>query len=303
MELILIILLRLVVNDAAKFWLTKKASASVGREQRFLLTFATAAVIAGLIAPWKFDWTFGIIAMIGFVQAFGTYCHWRAFDISMSKTSLYAWPDDLLAMLLAMWWLNEVQVLNAPMVTGVMCSLVAMMLFAKSDAAKKSDAQNKKHPLTLWLWVLGYSALLGRAFFSLKCFALEKVPVLEFIHPWYWGAVIAALIVCTIATRGRFGIVTLPASSIGLSSALGVGILCSLVLTFSVLRLAPLVAAQPMFMVTEAAIPALIGLLELKVLGVRLGFAEGRQYDRFEWSCFGLGAVGVCLIALGYALT
>lgn len=304
MDFLLVYFARIVVNDATKFWLTKKASASVGRESRFLATFATAAVIAGVLGPWTFDRTFWIIAAIGFIQAFGTYCHWRAYDISMSKTSLYAWPDDVWAMLLAMAYLGETSVLNTPMVLGIGCSLGAMVAFMRSDAAKKRDAGESK-PLTLWLWILGYSGLWGGAFFSLKYFAVKEVPVLQFIQPWYMGAALAALIVSGIAVRGRLfrNIAALSASSIGISVALGCAILGSLVLTFSVLRLAPLVVAQPIFLVTEAVVPALISLLELKVLWWHLGFAEGRIYDRFEWSCFALSVVGVCLIAIGYALT
>jgi len=304
MEFLLTYLTRLVVNDGAKFWLTKKASATVGREPRFLLMFITAAVIAGALGPWTFDRTFWTIAAVGFVQAFGTYCHWRAFDISMSKASLYAWPDDVFAMLLAVVYLKEVHVLNVPMALGILCSLGAMVLFMRSDAAKKNDA-GKSNPRMLWLWILGYSGLWGGAFFSLKYFAVKEVPVLAFIQPWYLGAVLAAFIVCGIAVRGRAfkGIAALPAASLAISGALGIAILLSLVLTFSVLRLAPLVVAQPMFLVTESVIPALIGLLELKVLGFKLGFSEGQDYTLFDWMCFGLGVLGVCLIAIGYART
>ena len=311
MELFIILFTRLAINDLAKPLLTKLASQETGRLLRFILQFFTALVIASIavsvIGVWSFGTTFWLILTIGFVQAFGTYCHWRAFDISMSKTSLYTWGDDIIAMLLAVVRLGEGSIINLPMGAGILCSLLAIMLFSRNDAVKQKKEAEKKgkasvsleiketKPPALWFWILGYSVLWGGSIFFLKYFALKSVPLTSFLQPWYTGATLMALLLYATIGRSIIGKEwrNLRLRYLVLPIGLGACILGGLSLAYEAFEIAPLIVVQPIFLVAEMAFPVLIGLI---------GFAEHKTYDRFDWICFGLGVMGVFLIAAGYAL-
>ena len=146
----------------------------------------------------------------------------------------------------------------------------------------------------LWVWIAGYSAVWGISLFSLRYFAVNGVSITSFLPPWYGGAALAGILLyAALEDKGtRSSLKGMSGKDIVLSLALGACILAALWLAYAAFQIAPLVVAQPIFLVAEMIFPALIGLI---------GFSEGKTYDRFGWACFGLGAVGVCLIALGYA--
>jgi hypothetical protein len=68
------------------------------------------------------------IAVIGFYTALATYAYWRPIDLILSRTALFAFWDDLIAMGLGYGLLHEGQFLNAWMLTGIGMSVLAVIL-------------------------------------------------------------------------------------------------------------------------------------------------------------------------------
>lgn len=291
------IALRILVGNVGTAWLIKKASGKEGRERRFLLQYLVAGLLAGAIVyaafgGWSFNATFWLIAGIGFANGLAAYCQWRAVDISLSKTSLFTWMDDVIVVNLALWQLGEFSIVNRTMAAGIVLSLAALVLFAVHDAVKKKGSSEKRR-LTLYLWIGAYSIVWGLAPVVMRHFALEGLPLASFLQPWYWGAFAAAAVLFVVTRRASRGVSSgsLPRDTL-VALGLGAGILGSLALAYWALQLAPLVVVQPIFLISEMVFPALIGLF---------GFSEGKTFTRFEWLCFGLGVVGVCLVAYGFA--
>ena len=71
----------------------------------------------------------GPTAVVGFFTGLAAYAYWRAIDLSLSRTALFAFWDDLIAMGLSYGLLHEGQFLNAWMLTGIGMSVSAVILF------------------------------------------------------------------------------------------------------------------------------------------------------------------------------
>jgi len=216
-----------------------------------------------------------------------------AIDISLSKTSLFTWIDDVIVVNLALWGLGEFGIVDRTMGVGIALSLAALVFFAIHDALRKKTS-SRKVGLALYVWIAAYSLVWGLAPVFMRHFAVEGLPLISFLQPWYWGAFGAACVIFALRRRKHASSAqSLPlARDALLAGGAGVGIVASLALAYWALQLAPLVVVQPIFLVSEMIFPALIGLF---------GFSEGKTFTRFEWLYFGVGVFGVCLIAIGYA--
>jgi hypothetical protein len=72
------------------------------------------------------DWR---IVAVGFGNGLAAYCYYKAIALSLSRTSLFAFWDDLLAMGLSYGLLHEGQFLNVRIVLGIGVSVGAVILF------------------------------------------------------------------------------------------------------------------------------------------------------------------------------
>ena len=93
---------------------------------QFLGCLAVALPLAGVWHQHQLDWR---IVAVGFSNGLAAYCYYKAIALSLSRTALFAFWDDLLAMGLSYTLLHEGQFLNARLVLGIGVSLGAVLLF------------------------------------------------------------------------------------------------------------------------------------------------------------------------------
>ena len=239
----------------------------------------------------------GPIALVGFFTGLAAYAYWRAIDLSLSRTALFAFWDDLIAMGLSYGLLHEGRFLNSWMLTGIGMSIVAVILFTVHNYITPATGGKDQAPVPRvhFLYVGLYSVTLGLSVFFMRYIGLQNVGLARFLVNWYGGAWMAAgLLALSFRLRLRT-----PAAPLALSlqawMRLGAGSLLMLVAVgsaYSAYRLAPQTIVQPLFLVGEMVGPAFLGLY---VFGEREGLA------RRDRAYFALGLTGGLLVALSFS--
>ena len=251
---------------------------------------ASLALITGaLYGQLIINWSVIIVAVIGAANAFGCYCHWRAYDISMARTAVLSSLDDLIAITLGYAHLGELAILTPTRAMGIMVSVISAIVFARVKNAGKSDDTSAGRKLILW--VFGYSIIWGFAIFSMRFFAIEGLHLLSYVAAWYVGAYFGALVT-------RFGIMGKkeagqPLTHIQLMKVLllAVVIWTSLMFAYWMRELVPITIIQPIQLVGEMSIPTIIALIF---------FGEARTMSRTEIVVIISGLIGVALIAIAF---
>lgn len=182
--------LRVIVAYFISPVVIKKISKLPSRTRNLVWQYFFAAIMAmtiGLIAATNIQAeflskNFLFVAIIGAFNAFGCYCQWRAIAISLSRTSIFTWADDLIAIVLGFIILGESQVLNFQLVLGLIIVGVACVLFTLNALTekKKQKAEKDKPTVGLLFWVGAYSVIWGVANFSLRYFSLQGMSVWNF---------------------------------------------------------------------------------------------------------------------------
>lgn len=271
----------------------KKIGAAEGSRTRklvwqYFFAASLALITATIGGQIHLSRSFAIIAVIGAANAFACYCHWRAYDISMSRTAMLSSLDDLTAIGLGYAVLGELRVLTSVLTAGIVVSVISATVFAK---VKYRDKSNDGRADRLAVWVLGYTMIWGIAMFSMRFFSLQEMNILTYIVAWYSGAWLGAL--CTrfvIMERDEVG-PSLTHAQRGKVFLLAVGIWTSLMLAYLMRTLVPITVVQPIQLVAEMSVPALIGLTI---------FSEARSMSRREIVMIIMGLVGISLIAIGF---
>ena len=93
---------------------------------QFAICFAVALPLAAALGQLQLDWA---IVAVGCGNGLAAYCYRQAIAISLSRTALFAFWDDLLAMGLSYVILHEGRFLNAGLVAGVLLSVGAVVCF------------------------------------------------------------------------------------------------------------------------------------------------------------------------------
>jgi len=292
--LVLVVLYALVGNVLGPI-LIKTAATGLGRVERFALQyfFAAALMLAVLFATgFTLSRSLLFAVCIGFANGFGTYCQWRAVDLSLSKTALFSWGSGLIAVVLGYVLLNERTVVTPVMASGLLLVFLSVVLLAiREHRAHKKNAV-ETGGASVYLWITGYSLIWGVVEFLTRVFAVNGVGTATFLGGWYFGSFLVGLVLL-VGVWGRSGRVPLSFSVRGtlLSAALALMIVANLGLGYWVYHYLPLAVAQPLFLILGAVAPALVGLFYFK---------EGKRFDRQEWLLYGLGAVGAILVVIGF---
>jgi len=126
---------------------------------------------------------FLIVGMVGIVNAWGTYCQWRAIKINLSKTSLFNPLSDVLTVILAVLILNEIASWNLLFGSGIVLCFVAVWLFSSQKTESNNNAKN-------WLlFTAGMVLIFGITTFLMKVFSsTAEIPSTQFLMFWYIGA-------------------------------------------------------------------------------------------------------------------
>jgi hypothetical protein len=261
---------------------------------QFAMCFAVALPIAMALDQLRLDWT---IVAVGCGNGLAAYCYRKAIAISLSRTALFAFWDDLLAMGLSYIILHEGQFLNAGILVGVLVSVGAVILFTVHGYRKEHASQeaHERLPKRLYLHAGAYSVMLGFGVFFMRYLGVRETGLGTFLVNWYGGVVVAATLLSLTMTeaakdpavptavpwRDRLRIV-------GLSLV----VLTAMSTAYTAYRLAPQTVVQPLFLVGEMVAPALIGLYV---------FAEREALDRHEQLYFVAGLSGGLLVALSFS--
>lgn len=165
---------------------------------------------------------------------------------------------------------------------------MAIFILAGFRATKK-DIQNRK----LIEFVIGYSIFWGMAAASYRFFNLNGLPMSQFLICWYGGSCLGATLLMLFFNYIKKEKISLQTNKQDKkdATALGICIWVPMVLHYMVAILVPVAVYQPIFLVTEAVFPALIGLYF---------FHERKEMTRKEWLAIALGLAGTIIVGLNY---
>ena len=287
------VVLRIIMGHIVGQYLLKRISGLPSRTRRFVLQFFFAAIFGMVLAfatgtPLADARLFPIV-VLGAINSFGAYCQWRALAISQSRTALFTWGDDVIAIALAYTLLNEVQFLTLSLVAGTLVCLGATVAFPFVLSMVKSQGARRAH-LALVGWVACYSVTYGVTAFAMRAFSLQGVTLPAFVASWYSGAFLGALVVKAFAGAEEAG-APLTWRGITGTAVVALSIWLSLVLAYWQRQLAPIAVVQPIQQVSEMILPAFVGLYIFK---------EKREMSRGQWIVFAVALAGGLTIALSF---
>lgn len=270
----------------------KKIGATEGSRTRKLVWqyfFAVAlAILTAIFAGGlELSASVAIVAVIGAANAFGCYCHWRAYDISMSRTAVLSNLDDLIAIGLGYVLLGELGVLTPILAAGVVVSVVSATVFARIKHANSNGEPGRR----LIGWVLGYSIIWGVAMFSMRLFSVQGMNLLTYVAAWYGGSWIGALFTRFVIMGKAEAGIPLTHTQRAKVFLLAVAIWTSLMMAFWMRELVPITVVQPVQLVAEMSIPTFIALFF---------FREASNLSRGEKYTIVIALLGVALVAVGY---
>lgn len=257
---------------------------------QFLGCLAVALPLAVVWHQHQLDWR---IVAVGFSNGLAAYCYYKAIALSLSRTALFAFWDDLLAMGLSYTLLHEGQFLNARLVLGIGVSLGAVILFTvHSYSQQAQEPTTKRLPMRLYLYAGAYSVILGLGLFFMRYLGVQGTALGTFLVNWYGGMVMAALLLVLSGADSAQVPFTLPWRVLPRLGGLSLVALVAMSGAYGAYRLAPQTVVQPLFLVGEMIAPALIGLYV---------FGERQALDRQERLYFVLGLAGGLLVALSFS--
>lgn len=291
------VLLRIILGHIVAPNLIKRITSAPSRARNLVWQYFLAAALATSVAILTdaevWDRRVLIVAIIGAFNAFACYCHWRAVDISLSKTSLFTQADDFIAIALGYLVLHEEKFLGPWLAIGIISSLGAVLWLTstKAWATKKNNGQSAAvKTRRLVGWVILYSVIWGGAIFSMRYFAVEGMSLPSYIASWYGGSLIGALVTFAFAGKKERG-VPMTRRQILNVLPLAITIWLSLMTAYWSKLLAPITVVQPILLVTEMIFPTIIGLWIFK---------ETKELNNPDRLAFAMGLVGGLIIALSF---
>lgn len=225
------------------------------------------------------------IGALGFANAFGAYCQWRAFELNLSKTALFSPLINVIALGLAVIFLSEGSLWNFKLIIGVILCFLAIWLFGlvpNNKDSKKKIIQNKQWAVftVVMIVVSGVSIFLMK----LSSFSISRE---TFLVGWYSGAFLGSIVLIRFEKQSLLKIPGKMFFRILLLSLSIVGSLFTLYWTFQLGGSISIVVPLQMLFVAIASV--LIGLFLFK---------ERRRFSKKEWYGFLVGIIGAILISL-----
>ena len=229
---------------------------------QFAACFVGALALAAALGELHLDW---MIIAVGTANGLAAYCYRQAIAISLSRTSLFAFWDDLLAMGLSYALLGEGQFLNLRIALGVVASVTAVVLFIVHGARKPHGGKDEQPhtPKRLYLYTGAYSVILGMGVFFMRYLGVRGTGLGVFLVNWYGEVVLAAALLLLMTPDAPRA--TLPQGQDRWRLA---GLSLLVFLTMSTVlwayRLAPQTVVQPLFLVSEIGRPGVGWALRLR---------------------------------------
>ena len=186
------VFLRVLVANVIHPSISKHVVMKHSLQKRHLFNFSFCSLVAISIAvacgQLSLTTTTLFIFCVGVANGWAAYCQWKALGISLSRNSLFTFWDDIIAMSLSYYLLNEGQFLNFQGKLGIILSVAAVTLFAFRDYCRKEGVGDKV-PSRFYFYVGLYSVIWGVATFLMRKWGVEKVPISTFLASWYTGGV------------------------------------------------------------------------------------------------------------------
>ena len=273
----LILLLNLIFSLFANT-LLKSIVEKLPKAKSLSLQFFFAVLISLVLSFFtggpKFGLFFLLISLVGFINSFGVYCQWRAYDFSLSKTVMYIPLIGIVASVLATVFLGEALIYK----NSLAVLLGVILLFSASFFMLKESKKIHSRVGFSWMgFVLGMVVISGIATFLVKFFTFS-VNLQTFLLYWYLGAFLGSLPIIWLG-RGETKKLFQPLFwQIPLAA---LGILLSLATVYWALSLAPtgiVLSIQNLGLVLFSAIIGWLlfkerkGILKYQVVGFIIGF-------------------------------
>lgn len=133
------------------------------------------------------------IVVVGGINALGSYCQWRAYAISLSKSVLFMPLSGVISATLAAAFLGETFLYHSGvLVLGVTLLYTAAILLAWR---RPTASETTRYFGWLWLgWVLLMVSIFGTSAFMIKGFT-SSVPMATFLVHWYVGACLSSCVI------------------------------------------------------------------------------------------------------------
>ncbi len=272
-------------------WLGKHLADMPNQTNRLTVNFTFGALGSGVFALLMGDLRFNTATFVligfGLLNGAANIYEWRATRISLSKTSLLSFGDDIIAILLAILIIGDGKYVNWLNGTGMILCLMTGILFWWHSFEKKAEA------IAFYYNVVIYSILWGVISVAMRYFALDEVPVAQFVFAFYFGSLLSVgglKLYEVLSGKGEKVASSLKPKDYILQFVFMLGIAVCLAIEYWALMLAPLTTIQPILLVAEAIVPTIVGLWVFK---------EGSSFDRAQWSFAVLGLIGTCMVAFG----
>lgn len=294
----ILVVLRILIGGILGQILLKQLSSAPSRTRnivwQYLFTGALAFIAAAVTQSFVFSWQVAIVAGFGVLSAFAGYCHWRAVDISLSKSALFGPGGDVWAMFLGFVFLHESKHLNPLLWVGLVLALGAVILFfvSKAKQARQDDKIRVVNKKERWIWIgLAIGVMIwGTSAFLTRYLVVEIMSPWTFMMAWYGGSVIGSFAVFALAGKkeageplGRRQILWIfPRSAV---------MWISFVLSGWTLKYAPITVVQPIFVVSGIVLSTILGLWVFK---------EVKQLSTLEKIATAIGVIGGVVIALSF---
>lgn len=275
-----VIILKTILKEIASLPHTKKTALVFWQ---FLFCFAFSLITLKFSGKFELDLICWVVAVTGFFNAYGAYCQWRAIDISLSRTSIGTQFDDAIAIMIGYFFLGEAKFFGLQLVLGILlCFTAAIALIGfKINGRGMVNRQ-------LVGFVLKYSLIWGIAGASFKYFNLQNLPLARFLVSWYGGSVLGAFSFFFLANKNKTSLI-LRKKEIGSILVLASFVWLSLALAYKAAQFTQIAIYQPIFLVSEAVFPTIIGLYL---------FHERKELVGREWLAIAIGIIGTILVGL-----
>lgn len=292
------VLSRILVANVLAAWLLKKTVGLHARMERFavqmVFSFLIALAIAATVSPISLNRLTLLLTGFGVLNGLAAYCHWKAIDQSMSKSYLFAFGDDLIAMGLGIIFIGQERRMTLSQGLGITLCLTSVVLLGRHAYRMRHALAREKTTQPSFLFFVGiYSAVWGVATFLMRYLNLRQVGIGTFLSTWYGGTVIAALLLLAVARVRRRSSARQRLQHPDLIRALVLSCCATATVGLGYLsyRFAPITIAQPIFLIAEQFLPTAMGLFL---------FHERKHLDASERTLFTLGLVGGLIVALTY---
>jgi len=267
----------------------KQIAGLPGKVNRIWWQYAFTALISSILIFLNHESIFHTVAIIAFVVGIANgiayYSYLCAIDISQSKSAVFSPFTHMIAILLAVFFLDEWKLLTPMTCVGLLLTMIGAFLIS-SKKLDSTQAGNRKETYRFLRLVAVYTVIWGIALFCMKAFSSYGLSKLSFVFWWYLGSFIGASII-KIALKDKSSVISI--GGICWMFFLAFLLVINMFFTYWAYELAPMVLIQPVFQISN-----ILGLL---IVGLFF-FRERNSLCRREWCGIGYGSCGAIIVAL-----